>query len=212
VRLKIDVEAVRLVVSDVAIEEGTSTACPDGQPADHAKPLPGRSTCGATVRGRSLEPLARAEADPAHEQLQATPSGCWRLGRREPDVSVEHHCRWSTDGNFLLAEFTVQVGTARRAEGSPRIGWDPVARQIRSWIFDSAGGFAEGLWTHVEDGWVVKMTGVRAGRRYGLVHEQLPADGARRFLWASVDRIVGGETEPNVTVTIVRAPPKPRPQ
>ena len=42
-----------------------------------------------------------------------------------------------------------------------RIGWDPLARQFRSWEFDSEGGFGEGRWSRDGDRWVVKHTGVR---------------------------------------------------
>ena len=44
---------------------------------------------------------------------------------------------------------------------SQRIGWDPLARQIRSWEFDSEGGFGEGRWSRDGDRWVIKHTGVR---------------------------------------------------
>ena len=33
-----------------------------------------------------------------------------------------------------------------------RIGWDPAAKQIRSWEFDSEGGFGEGTWGETATG------------------------------------------------------------
>ena len=35
------------------------------------------------------------------------------------------------------------------------IGWDPIAKAIRSWTFDSNGGFAEGKWEHRGDRWFI---------------------------------------------------------
>ena len=49
-----------------------------------------------------------------------------------------------------------------------RIGWDPVARRIRAWLFDSDGGYGESIWTQAGDHWQLTATGVRPmarGRR-----------------------------------------------
>ena len=44
--------------------------------------------------------------------------------------------------------------------GSQRIGWDPVKRQFKSWVFDSEGGFVEAYWTRDGNQWLVKAEGV----------------------------------------------------
>jgi uncharacterized protein (TIGR02246 family) len=209
-RLKIDVESVRLIGADLAIEEGTSTLVPPGnEPATQSRYEVVHVRRDGAWKIASTRSLQRKPVS-AHEQLRQLE---WLLGDwvdESPEVHVKHHCRWSKDGNFLLAEFDVQMQNVPALNGVQRIGWDPVARQIRSWTFDSEGGFAEGLWTRVDDGWVVKMTGVRAdGATASATTSYRPA-GRDRFVWSSVDRVVGGETEPNVTVTIVRAPPVPR--
>lgn len=30
--------------------------------------------------------------------------------------------------------------------GTQRIGWDPLTRRLRTWVFDSSGSFGEGNW------------------------------------------------------------------
>ena len=45
-------------------------------------------------------------------------------------------------------------------KGSQRIGWDPSAKRLRSWVFDSEGGFGEGVWSKSGNQWIAKMTGV----------------------------------------------------
>ena len=37
------------------------------------------------------------------------------------------------------------------------IGWDPAAKQVRSWVFDSGGGIGEGIWTKQGDKWIKKV-------------------------------------------------------
>jgi len=210
VRLKIDVEAVRFIGPDLAIEEGTNTISPAGnEPATQSRYQAVHLRRDGTWKVASNRSLERKPAS-AHEQLRQLE---WMVGDwvdESPDTEVEHHCRWSKDGNFLLAEFKVRMGTSPTLSGVQRIGWDPVAKQIRSWVFDSTGGFCEGLWTRVGDGWVVKMTGVRADGETGSATTSYRPTGPDRFVWASADRVVGGEAEPNFTVTIVRTPPKPR--
>jgi uncharacterized protein (TIGR02246 family) len=212
VRLKIDVAAVRLVDASLAIEEGTNTLIPAGnEPSTQSRYQVVHMRRDGQWKIASSRSLERKPAS-AHEQLRQL---AWMLGDwidESPEADVEHHCRWSKDGNYLLAEFKVQIGTKIALSGVQRIGWDPVARQVRSWIFDSEGGFAEGLWTRAADGWVVKVTGTRADGALASATNSYRSTGPDCFVWASVDRVVGGETEPNVAVTIVRKPPQPRPQ
>jgi hypothetical protein len=43
-------------------------------------------------------------------------------------------------------------------EGTQIIGWDPRAKQIRSWTFNSDGSFGEGLWSRNQDEWLVRTS------------------------------------------------------
>ena len=54
-----------------------------------------------------------------------------------PDSVVRINCRWSEDGNFLIRTFNVKHQGKDVMTVTQRIGWDPAARQIRSWEFDS---------------------------------------------------------------------------
>lgn len=212
VRLRIDVEAVRLVGDDLAIEEGTNTILPaDNEPIRQSRYQVVHARRGGQWKIVSSRPLERKPVS-AHEQLRQL---AWLVGDwidESAEAQVEHHCQWSKDGNFLLAEFIVRIGTKNAIDGVQRIGWDPVAQQIRSWVFDSEGGFAEGRWTRIPGGWVVKMTGVRADGVTASATNSYRPTGPDRFVWASVDRVVGGDTEPNIAVTVLRRPPQPKPQ
>ena len=61
--------------------------------------------------------------------------------------------------------------------GTQRIGWDPLKRQFKTWIFDSEGGHGEGYYTRNGDQWVVKTEGVRPGRATRVGHEHHHAAG-----------------------------------
>ena len=42
--------------------------------------------------------------------------------------------------------------------GTQWIGWDAVAKQVRSWSFYSGGGIGEAVWTKDGGKWVSKVT------------------------------------------------------
>ena len=97
--------------------------------------------------GRWLQAAVRDEllgGPTPHERLGELE---WMIGEwvNESQAAVVHTtCRWSEDGNFLLREFTMKTQGEPVLSGTQRIGWDPVRQQIRSWVFDSEGGFGQG--------------------------------------------------------------------
>ena len=53
--------------------------------------------------------------------------------------------------------FKVAPPGAADLEGTQVIGWDPAAGTIRSWMFDSDGGFGEGTWSKKGNRWLIKF-------------------------------------------------------
>lgn len=136
----------------------------------------------------------------------------WLIGEwlDESDDSTMHTTtNWSEDGNFLISDFTIRVAGRKVMSGTQRIGWDGSLDKFKSWVFDSEGGHAEGIWTEIEDRWVVKATGVRPdGDACSATHtyERLGADS---YQFTVTDRIIGDEIAPDFTATVVRKPPAP---
>jgi uncharacterized protein (TIGR02246 family) len=136
----------------------------------------------------------------------------WLIGEwvDESDESTIHTTtRWSDDGNFLLTEFTIHVAGRKVMTGTQRIGWDGSLDKFKSWVFDSEGGHAEGIWTEIEGTWVVKVMGVRpdgdacsATNMYEHVRDDT-------YLFSVTDRVIGDDTAPDFTVKVVRKPPEP---
>jgi hypothetical protein len=67
---------------------------------------------------------------------------------------------WSENQNFIVSTFTTTFKDISIGGGTTWIGWDPLAKQVRSWTFETNGGFGEGKWTRDGDKWVVKATAV----------------------------------------------------
>ncbi|MFI4874585.1 MAG: DUF4440 domain-containing protein, partial [Blastopirellula sp. JB062] len=90
------------------------------------------------------------------------------------------------------------------SSGMQIIGWDPSVKQIRSWVFDSDGGFGEGTWSKKGDSWQVQLNGVAPnGSKSSSVNVFTKID-EDAFSWQSVSRVSGGELLPNVDPIVVR--------
>lgn len=133
--------------------------------------------------------------------------GEWIDESREGKVATS--CRWDESQNFLLQDITVQRAGEATMKVSQRIGWDPLSKRIKAWMFDSEGGHGESVWTPTEAGWLIKFTAVRADGAVASATNVLQPDGYDAYGWRSTDRVVGNEVDPDVEVRVVRRPAPP---
>jgi uncharacterized protein (TIGR02246 family) len=209
-RIEVSIESLRFVGADLAIEEGSTKETPaPGETPEYDS----YTVLHVKRDGKWLMAMARDEEGPppsSHEQLQPL---AWLVGEWIDDDGedvVNSTCRWSEDGNFLLQEFHLQIGGQNAMRVNQRIGWDPQAKRIRSWVFDSEGGFSESVWTRNGDIWVIKATGVRPDGKSASATNMLVPSGPDSYVWRSTDRIVGDQIDPPIEVKVIRKPPKPR--
>ena len=122
---------------------------------------------------------------------------------------VQISCRWSEDKNYLLVDFNAQVQGKPALKSTQRIGWDPLNEKIKSWVFDSDGGHGEGIWSQIDNRWVIKSTAVLPDGQTGSATIVLEPRDKDSYLMKGFDRIRGKTAEPDFEVTIVRRPPAP---
>ncbi len=132
----------------------------------------------------------------------------WLIGDwvdQDEDSSVETTFRWAKDYAFITGTFRVRVGDRVDLEGTQMIGWDPVAKKIRSWIFDNKAGFGEGEWSKSGDTWTVNVKSVLGtGQKASSINIYTYLD-PNSFGWQSIGREVQGELLPDIDqVTVVR--------
>ncbi len=117
---------------------------------------------------------------------------------------------WTDNGSFLLRSFDVRVKGKPALTGTQRIGWDPLTKQLKSWVFDSNGGHGEGLWMRSGDQWIVKATGVRSDGRVATATQVLTRVSKDTLRWKSIDRTIGSEISGDIDeIVMVRKPPQP---
>jgi uncharacterized protein (TIGR02246 family) len=150
--------------------------------------------------------------DPLPTPGEMLQSASWLVGDwvdEGPEGRTSITFRWSDDGNFLLGDFVMSAAGAGESRSSQRIGWDPLTGQVRSWTFDSDGGFTEGRWHETDEGWIVKSDATLPDGTTGWATLRITVKDADHFVVRGTDRIVGGVEEPDFEMTITRRPPAP---
>ena len=132
----------------------------------------------------------------------------WMVGQwvdEGENSNITTSCSWTKNRKFLTRSFRITIDGQLSLTGMQVIGWDPIAGQIRSWTFDSEGGFGEGRWMRDGNRWLVKTSFVLAsGKRASAVNVITYVD-RDTLRWQSIGREIGGELLPNIPeVTVVR--------
>jgi uncharacterized protein (TIGR02246 family) len=207
----VSIESIRFLTPTVAVEEGTSKAVYEtSEPAEVNR----YTAIHVQQEGQWWMASVRDLSDSmtsAREELRPLE---WLIGNwvdEGPDAVVATSYRWDEHHDYLLGDFHVLIGGHAAMTGSQRIGWDPLAKQVRSWTFDSEGGFTEGMWTRNGDQWIVRTIGVTGDGRPASATNITTRLTNDRMTWESRDRIVGGQPTPSIAeVSIVRRPPVPQ--
>lgn len=207
-------DAIRFLTPDVAVEQGHARAMA-GRSEDvtggmHTVVYVKRDGAWKIVLVRD-EPSVRGEDETPRAHLEEL---AWMVGEwvDESDGGVvKTECKWSEDGNYLLRTFTLHLSGKAAKTGTQRIGWDAQREQIRSWVFDSDGGFGEGMWTRSgENEWVIKFTGTSAEGDTLTATNIIMREHPDEMRWRSVDRTRAGTAAPDGEEFIIaRKPPVP---
>lgn len=133
----------------------------------------------------------------------------WLVGEwvdDEPKKDVTMTCKWDLNKAFLLMHYLVKREGRDDLEVTVRVGWDGASGKIRSWTFDSQGGFSEGFWLRDGKRWLVGSSGVLPDGGVGgstLIYEFKDQNS---FVWRATEREVDGQPLADSEVKYVRKP------
>jgi hypothetical protein len=203
-KLKVDVKSIDFVSPNVAIETGTVRIVgPNSEPEVTQYTAVNVKRDGKWLLDRISEEKPPAPPPSNYEHLKDLE---WMIGSwidQDDEATIQTDCEWTKNRNFITRSFAVVVGDQVDLAGMQIIGWDPVANQIRSWVFDSDGGFSEGKWTQKESRWLIQQTGTMPdGRKASAVNIFTYVDD-NSFTWQSINRVVDGDVLPNVDEVLV---------
>lgn len=125
----------------------------------------------------------------------------WLVGKwvnTDEDLVFTSHYRWDKSKNFLTQHFTLKVLDHKQLSGKQIIGWDPIKQQVRSWVFDSEGGFGENTWSKNGNSWyLTAVFTLSDGQRATATHIITQVDD-KTYTFASVGRDIDGRVLPNI--------------
>jgi uncharacterized protein (TIGR02246 family) len=208
--LSLQVRGLRVVAPDVVSEDGTAlltTAAGAVEPDRYAalwvkkggrwllssvRDLPAAEAVGGSGAFAMLKPLA------------------WMVGewKAKDGRDVRLTCRWGFNQTFLIQDFAWKV-SGTTVHSTQRIGWDAHNGRVRSWVFDSAGGFGEGFWKRQGNTWEVLADGVFPDGRVASSVSRWAFIDENTVRWSATDRQADETPMPDLAVTFVRSTPAP---
>ncbi len=205
-KLDLDVESVRPITPDVVVEKGTSTVEePDGTTTVSSYTATRVKKDGDWLITQLTETGAPLAGNAEHHLQELA----WLIGTwddNSPDAEVHVVAKWTAQHAFITRTFASKLGGDASFEGTEVIGWDPVAGKIRSWVFDSDGGFSENFWNHEGHRWLIRCSATLADGRQSSADHTLTFINKDKHTWSSSNRQVDGELMPNIDpIEIVRS-------
>ena len=196
-KVQIDSQKLHFVSPDVAIEEGiTEVFGPDGGPPSRARftntlvKLNDQWLLG-NVRDSAYEPPSNYE----HLRGLEWAIGEW-AGQADKGETEHFALAWSENRNFIVAHSSTSFKTASLGSAQQWIGWDPLAKRLRSFVFDDSGAMGEGAWNKEGDRWTLKATLVlQDGKKATATYTFAPVDADTMAFQAS-ERSVDGKALP----------------
>jgi uncharacterized protein (TIGR02246 family) len=201
--------AVRFPSADRAIETGTATVTRAGQSPEQSIYIAEYAKKDGMWK---LTSVKEEEVSAGYEHLKDLE---WLIGEwidQDEEAMLDTTYKWSRNKSFITGSFTVFIGGKVDLQGTQVIGWDPVGKTIRSWVFDSQGGFGQGVWFKSGNQWIAESSSVLSrGEKASAMNIYTYVDD-NTFTLQSIGRQVGGEPLPNIDeVVIVRKQPVERP-
>ncbi len=156
--LQVEVESIRLIRSDVAVEDGTVRFIAPTGPVDTT------SYTAIYVREESewkLDSIRETASPSPPTNYDLLSEWEWMVGYWTDALDewkVETNCQWTANRNFLTRSFKVVKDDEIQIQGVQVIGYDPIANTFRCWVFHSGGGFREGTIEFKSDRFVLRST------------------------------------------------------
>lgn len=206
VQLRIEIDSVRSINPQIAIEEGRVALTP--QSPGSVRVMSRYTAVHVKQNGDWL--LAdvrdtRVELPPETGQLKDLEwlVGTWTATNEKAQVEVK--CRWVENDHFLVRSHTASESGKATSGGLEIIGVDPFTGRITSWSFNNDGSHAVGIWSPHETGWITESVGAMTDGTPSTATYMLSRKDGDTLLWKSGNRTVGDTQLPDTDeVTLSR--------
>jgi uncharacterized protein (TIGR02246 family) len=199
-KLEVRIDSARFLTPDVLVEKGLAIV------GDETT----RYLCNYVKKENAwlISELTETELPPIAAAEAALDELSWLVGKWKDNGSgpkVEASIDWTKNQHFLRRSLKVTRENEDPLEATEVIGYDAVAGNVRSWVFDSEGGFGEGVWKRDGNKWLISfVANAPDGTSSSAQHIVTYLDN-NKFTWESINRQSGGEVLPNIDkIEVVR--------
>ena len=131
--------------------------------------------------------------------------GRWNHKSEENTLTV--HSSWTHNRRFITRNFELKDKNGNKTTATEMIGWDPAAGVLRSWSFDSQGGFEQAVWNRDGDQWLIKVDAVLPDGNTATEQRILAVDSDGNLQSRIIEQQFGGRLLPgSEAITLVRKP------
>lgn len=205
-KLKVATNAVRFPTDNVAIEDGTLHVTSATNTTQSIK----YTAVWVNKDGKWLlssvhdVPAPASTADAPNPKLMSL---AWMVGEwttSDAPLPVEVTCEWTLGEKFLRIHFHVEQPDGGKLAVEQIVGWDPISSEVRSWVFDSHGGFGEGAWSRDGNTWAITAMGVLPTGQQGYATNMLTYLDDNAFTFESTARQVAGQPVPDTKLKFTK--------
>lgn len=196
--LEVEIKSIEFPDVDEAVEKGVMKVTIPDQPVQQmAYQMSYVKENGKWL----LDDFNEIELQQATSNYEELKDLAWLVGKWEDsddNVQILFDTQWDKFKNFITQNFQMKIYGQDDIEGKQIIAWDPVKESVRSWVFDSDGGFGEGTWEKMDKSWYATMRFTLSDGRVGSSKNIYTPINESSYTFASVEREVGGEVLPDM--------------
>lgn len=201
--LEVSTKYIEFTKPNEAIENGIMKVTIDDQPTQQIAYQIGYVKDNGKWLLDSFNEIQLEEAPSHFEQLKEL---AWLIGKWEDsddNIQILFDNQWDKYKNFITQHFQMKIYGQDDIEGKQIIAWDPVKENIRSWVFDSDGGFGEGTWEKVDKSWYVTQRYTLSDGRIASSKNIYTPINDQSYTFASEEREVDGDILPDMSPVTV---------
>ncbi|MFN3192797.1 MAG: YybH family protein [Aureliella sp.] len=196
IQLRLESVSIRAISSNVAMEDGTAVIQTPGLPDErsnytvvHVREKDGWKI-SAIRQTVDRNETSDASAPEGIEQLG------WMVGTwhddSDPEERIVIRCEWMPGKRALRRKFETG-GESPEHLATQIILWDAKQATLRSWVYDTAGNFGNGIWTRTNDAtWQVSSVLQSGSGQQLMSTNTYRAVNSNTFEFGSINRKVDG--------------------
>jgi uncharacterized protein (TIGR02246 family) len=199
-KLKVVHQSISLDAENKATEEGTLSVLNK----DQNQTMAFKAEYVKNDNNWQIDSVAQFITPAPHSNYEHLKELDWLIGEwidQDEDDNTEIHLtfKWDPSKNYIIQNFTMKVLGQNYLDGHQIIGWDPSRKKIRSWFFDSNGGWGESTWSKDNNNqWFASTVFImNDGRKASALHIYKKKD-ANQYIFSSVARDINGIIQPDI--------------